>query len=176
MEDFLSLLIFLAICIWLSSARKKRGKQAGSASPVSKPAAGKGKNRLHRTEGPAPSRDLPLTSEVSPQPEADHGSLRGSSMSGTDPSRDDPGVLPYGSLRIDVPEGTDPCHDDPVAIFSGSLQTDSPEGTDPCHPAPAVRRQQEEGAGPASGQIPGFPGDEIVRGFIWGEILNRKRT
>ena len=175
MEDFLSLVIFLVICFSLSSARKKRGKQAGSASPVSKPAARKEKNSIHRAEGTPPSRDRP-PAEMNPQPEMDHGSLRSSSMNGPDPRRDDPVIRPSGSLRVDIPEGPDPCHDDPVAIFSGSLQKDSPEGTDPCHPAPAVMPQPEGSAGPTAGQIPAFPGNEIVRGFIWGEILNRKRA
>ena len=87
---------------------------------------------------------------------------------------------PYqGSLGVSVMEGVDPCHDNPYLIPEGSLQVDVPEGTDPCHPgssaASAVSRLAA--AGPAS---PGLnlrvTGNEVVQGFIWGEILNRKRA
>ena len=87
---------------------------------------------------------------------------------------------PYrGSLTVTTPEGTDPCHDDPYAMPSGSLRTDLPEGTDPCHPGEAdiarKRAEKTPEADPAGLNL-NISGDEIVRGFVWGEILNRKRA
>ena len=87
---------------------------------------------------------------------------------------------PYqGSLGISFMEGVDPCHDDPYLIPEGSLQVDIPEGTDPCHPgsAAASAASGQTAAGPASSGLNlRVTGNEVVQGFIWGEILNRKRA
>lgn len=86
--------------------------------------------------------------------------------------------MPSGSLRVDWEEGTDPCHDDPRAMPSGSLRADRGEGTDPCHdgwtPAKPAAGEAEERPAAAGGLNLGWTGDEIVRGFVYGEILRRK--
>lgn len=160
MEDFLSLVIFLVICFCLSSARKKRGKQAGSASQVRKPAARKERISIHRAEGPSPSRDLPLP-EVNPQPEAGHGSLRSSSMEGIDPCHDDPGsqapCLPAACGSISRRERI------PVMTI---LSPYSPEacrriprrGQIPVIPLRQSCRSRKEAPVPRRGRFPHFPG------------------
>ena len=70
-----------------------------------------------------------------------------------------------GSLPAPEPEGTDPCHDDYASLPSGSLSAETEEGIDPCHDGWA--------------HAPGGPGlswsgNELVRGFIYSEILKRK--
>ncbi len=65
--------------------------------------------------------------------------------------------------------------------YIGSLNVDSMEGIDPCH-----QEQMKELDTPETDEIPGSaparPGltlswsaDDVVRGFVYGEILNRKR-
>ena len=84
----------------------------------------------------------------------------------------------WGSLGGYSSEGIDPCHDDPYGMPSGSLTVDYPEGIDPCHPAVRTDRP-ESGGGPeseSSGLNLRFGGNDIVQGFVWGEILNRKRA
>ena len=82
-----------------------------------------------------------------------------------------------GSLGVSFMEGVDPCHDDPYLMPKGSLHTDMPEGTDPCHPDSASAASRVAAAEPApSGLRLHVTGNEVVQGFIWGEILNRKRA
>ena len=85
--------------------------------------------------------------------------------------------LSQGSLPNHSTEGRDPCHDDPYAMPVGSLHTESAEGTDPCHddwkPASA-RGGSPETAGNEGGLNLGWTGNEIVKGFVYGEILKRK--
>ena len=86
-----------------------------------------------------------------------------------------------GSLRVDHGEGYDPCHDDPSAMSSGSLRADTTEGTDPCHEdmehaRPTVKSKANENAEAAPGFRLGYSGNDIVQGFVWGEILSRKRA
>ena len=84
----------------------------------------------------------------------------------------------WGSLGGPETEGVDPCHDDPYGMPVGSLVTDHPEGSDPCHPAIRTNRP-ESGITPdseSSGLNLRFGGSDIVQGFVWGEILNRKRA
>lgn len=89
--------------------------------------------------------------------------------------------MPSGSLRVEHGEGYDPCHDDPSGMPSGSLRVDTAEGTDPCHdgmePAqPALKSKANENAEAAPGFCLGYSGNDIVQGFVWGEILSRKRA
>ena len=180
MQEFLPLL--LLILFWSligSTSRKLKNANGRTGAKKADPrAADKGKpgekaadHAPHTTLADAipafrntPDRSLPYT-----------GSLGGFSTEGTDPCHDDPYRMPAGSLPADHPEGTDPCHDDPDRIPAGSLRVDQPEGTDPCHPE--ARYSDDV---PAPQETPGlnlrFTGNEIVRGFVWGEILNRKRA
>ena len=82
----------------------------------------------------------------------------------------------YGSLGGEDTEGIDPCHDHYSDMSIGSLPQDSEEGKDPCHDgwepaAPVLQTPAENG-----GSLPGlnWTGDELVKGFIYGEILKRR--
>ena len=193
MSDFLPILLVALFWIFFgSSARNaKRKAQDRQRTPV------RGKDRRTPAAESAGSVSAAASGSISEPAAAPAGSLSGSGSvthshaepyrgslgattgEGTDPCHDDPYAMPSGSLRTDLPEGTDPCHDEPYAMPSGSLRTDLPEGTDPCHPGGAdAFRQGAEKAGEAetSGLNLNISGDEIVRGFVWGEILNRKRA
>jgi len=85
-----------------------------------------------------------------------------------------------GSLEAAYPEGKDPCHDDPAAMPVGSLRAESPEGEDPGHDhggnlaAAGETRQEEEPEAENDGLRLDWTGNEIVRGFVYSEILKRK--
>ena len=188
MEELFPLLFILMVYGFIAStvrSAKKKGGPAGGKKPSgSGPAAPAGKlaqkggldNRLAREfphlyqqaggQTPAPA-EVPRS-----------GSLPVGESEGTDPCHDDPHRMPSGSLRVDWEEGTDPCHDDPRAMPSGSLRVDRDEGTDPCHdgwtPAKPAAGEAEERPAAAGGLNLGWTGDEIVRGFVYGEILRRK--
>ena len=89
--------------------------------------------------------------------------------------------MPSGSLRVEHGEGYDPCHDDPSGMPSGSLRAETTEGMDPCHDEmeharPMVKSKAHENAEAAPGFRLGYSGNDIVQGFVWGEILSRKRA
>ena len=70
-------------------------------------------------------------------------------------------------------------HDD--SIYRGSLNAVTGEGYDPCHDlqlAPLTLAETAETASPETavpGLRLGWTGDEIVRGFVMGEILGKRR-
>lgn len=106
------------------------------------------------------------------------GSLSYGSLEGVDPCHDDPRAMPSGSLGRSSLEGTDPCHDDYHAIPSGSLGGSLPEGTDPCHenwhPLSGGEAASDSAPAEAGGLNLRWTGDEMVKGFVYGEILRRK--
>ena len=64
--------------------------------------------------------------------------------------------------------------------YIGSLGVGSMEGLDPCHsdpqPAWTETRSGEEAPEPPSFQPAGWTGSDIVRGFVFSEILRRKKV
>ena len=67
---------------------------------------------------------------------------------------------PYrGSLDADTGEGYDPCHDEQMASLTLAEQEEPP-----LHPQPA-----------SSGIPLGWTENDVVRGIVMSEILNRKR-
>ena len=159
MSEFASLLVVAAIWFFVSLYK------AGSNKGVQKGAGGAA-NRSARPGSPTlKAQDQPEKEAVRPAPrrssgfpvlsEADWGSLGASTVEGTDPCHDDPETLRPGSLRVDVPEGTDPCHN--------SLRA-APYGTG---------EEEEEESSPLNLS---WAGSDVVKGFIYGEILNRKRA
>ena len=83
-----------------------------------------------------------------------------------------------GSLGYVSAEGVDPCHDDPETLRPGSLQVSVPEGTDPCHdgfrPVSVQSGREAEPSAPPLNLS--WTGSDVVKGFVYGEILNRKRA
>ena len=68
---------------------------------------------------------------------------------------------PYrGSLDVDTGEGEDPCHDEQMASLTLAEQEEPP-----LHPQPA-----------SSGIPLGWTENDVVRGIVMSEILNRKRS
>lgn len=71
-----------------------------------------------------------------------------------------PDLPPYrGSLDADTGEGYDPCHDEQMASLTLAEQEEPP-----LHPQPA-----------SSGIPLGWTENDMVRGIVMSEILNRKR-
>ena len=188
MEELFPLLFILMVYGFIAStvrSAKKKGGPAGGKKPSgSGPAAPAGKLTQKGGLDARLAREFPhLYQQAAGQTPAPaevprSGSLPVGELEGTDPCHDDPHRMPSGSLRVDWEEGTDPCHDDPRAMPSGSLRADRGEGTDPCHdgwtPAKPAAGEAEERPAPAGGLNLGWTGDEIVRGFVYGEILRRK--
>lgn len=156
MEQFLSILVVILIWSVVSAASRK------------KPQQNRGQNQAPRAGGAAPKASAPA-----PKPAAERVSpVRTESHSHPEPQ----GNVYQGSLGFTSAEGMDPCHDDPQSMPSGSLHVDAPEGTDPCHDG----MSPVSSAAGAEPEIRGlnlqFSGNDIVKGFVWGEILNRKRA
>ena len=102
------------------------------------------------------------------------GSLPSAAPEGSDPCHDNYAAMPSGSLRVSMREGTDPCHDDYAAIHTGSMKSASAEGIDPCHDGWEPPAGANENAETGAGLNLSWAGSDIVKGFIYGEILNRK--
>ena len=70
-------------------------------------------------------------------------------------------------------------HDD--SVYQGSMGAVTGEGYDPCHDEQMASLSSAETAVPAeeaavSGLQLSWTGNDVVRGFVMGEILNRKRA
>lgn len=68
------------------------------------------------------------------------------------------------------------------SIYQGSLNAFTGEGYDPCHEEDLVKLNRAEASAPAhpaadKHSLPfGWTGNDIVRGIVVSEILNRKKT
>ncbi len=191
MDEFFPALIFFILWIVFAGSigKKAKNKNAGKGGPARsqkpiappiRPGAEKAPGNLSSFLKQSFREASPYAGDVPAQgSSAPWGSLIADNPEGTDPCHDDPSRMPSGSLRVNEPEGTDPCHDDPSRMPSGSLNGHIMEET--VTPRPAVRKTAGQakavssGAGMAGFQ-PGFSANDVVRGFIWGEILNRKRA
>ncbi len=187
MEFLILLLIYGAFA--LASAAKKKQRSSGQpphpAAPAGKMTAAsrtggrsfgqKTETRLKK-EYPHPAQHSAPPSEKTESTYV--GSLPPTVPQGTDPCHDDWEHQPSGSLQTGISQGTDPCHDDWASLPVGSLQVDSPEGMDPCHDSFIPDRKEEGpadvGKGTGAGLHFAWSGDEIVKGFVMGEILKRK--
>ena len=80
-------------------------------------------------------------------------------------------------LGVESAEGKDPCHDAYQTMLSGSLGGETLEGRDPCHddwkPAVPATAASAETAEPGGLNL-SWTGSDIVKGFVYGEILKRK--
>lgn len=153
MEDILSFLLVILVFAAVSSSARKKAKQQKVLKQPGRTAP--------KASGPAPQ---PAPAPASPVPKETH--------SHPEPRED----VYQGSLGFSSMEGVDPCHDDPLSMPAGSLRTDMPEGTDPCHDGLTPVSPALEAAPETGGLDLRFSGNEIVKGFVWGEILNRKRA
>ena len=163
-----------------TGAAGKNGQKPPAAGSPSRKPAGPEARTGKRNSGWISARDRAAESgrpaSAAAVPET-RGSLGGGSMEGVDPCHDDPYAVPSGSLGGESAEGIDPCHDDPYAVPSGSLGGGSTEGTDPCHdgwkPAGRPAAPETEAREPGGLQL-SWAGNDIVKGFVYGEILRRK--
>ena len=170
MPLFVFILIY-AVFALVSAAMKSR------QNPKGKPAAAPTRSRKPLAEVPGSAPLAPARKEVpAPAREEYVGSLGKSAREGIDPCHDDSAAVPRGSLRSEIPEGTDPCHDDFAAVPQGSLRSEIPEGTDPCHDSWTPRTPDRPAGPPAEkgGLDLNWTGDDLVKGFVLGEILRRK--
>lgn len=189
-ELFPSLIFFILWIVFAGSIGKKaKNKNAGKGGPArsQKPIAPPIRPGTDKTPGNLSSflnrssrETSPHTGDVPAQgSSAPWGSLSADDPEGTDPCHDDPARMPSGSLSVDYAEGTDPCHDDSFRMPSGSLTANVTEGTVSPRPAarkPAVQADAASSGVGTAGFQPGFSANDVVRGFVWGEILNRKRA
>ncbi len=190
------IIIYIVLIVAGLSRSAKKKQQSGPGQ--------NGAVRPRTTGGPAPDKVSPWTGQTqsarqasagispwtgkaqpapqapaaqpAPRPEPLAGSLSGYTPQGKDPCHDDYASLPTGSLSGYTPQGKDPCHDDYAAMPTGSLGGESPEGKDPCHDdwQRAEAEAQDLEAAPAGGLNLSWTGDEIVRGFVLGEILRKR--
>ena len=80
-------------------------------------------------------------------------------------------------------QGSLPFTERPSAPYQGSLGVETGEGEDPCHEEQFVTLNRlraepdirEEETGAPEGLGLSWAGSDIVRGFVYGEILNRKK-
>ena len=184
--SFLPLLLLILAWLFLGSKGRKKVTKKPGGKPT-RPVAGSGTGAKPANPLiPAGKLDEKLAKEFPHlvarlEGAASHladqvsGSLPRTEEEGKDPCHDDYAAMPSGSLRVNRAEGTDPCHDDYANLSSGSLKTDIPEGTDPCHdgweavPEPAAETRETGGGLGLS-----WAGNEIVKGFVYGEILKRR--
>jgi len=83
---------------------------------------------------------------------------------------------------ITVPSFSDSPRDAAGDPYLGSLGENTLEGVDPCHDDQMAEMEQRRGASAAAGaEAPdresflSWSGNDVVRGFIYGEILNRRK-
>ena len=177
MEELFPLLFVIFIWSLVGSTIRKsvKGAKGGQQSAKKRSSAAPEQKPVVKT---SPDVQAAPSGPSHPHAAPGWGSLGGAETEGVDPCHDDPVRVPVGSLWTAEPEGTDPCHDDPYGMPVGSLTAESPEGTDPCHPD--LRPDHPESGfcpeSEGSGLNLRFSGNEIVQGFVWGEILNRKRA
>ena len=163
-------LLFLAF-IWVLTSSSRGKKKSQNPSGTGKP----------ETTRPGAAAGKALKADPFRNKEQE---VRTETVSVSSGSGKEAGVLSasgigYGSLGGVSQEGLDPCHDEPYRIPSGSLSAHSEEGEDPCHddwkPAvPAVSAQENVPQASSGGLNLNWTGSEIVKGFVYGEILNRK--
>ena len=201
MEFFVIVLIYAAWMLISAASRKdKKNKPGGknaagrtaarttgrvSAAPLKKMESGMQAWLDKNPQAPAqaePQKTVPQTAE--PERPAVFPQALSAAMPASTLGR--PGNAAYsgslgnsaysGSLAASEPEGTDPCHDDYSSMSSGSLPEDSEEGKDPCHDGwePAASSRQTPAENGEGGLGLNWTGNELVKGFIYGEILKRK--
>ncbi|MBR2823575.1 MAG: hypothetical protein IKE24_07825 [Clostridia bacterium] len=167
----------------IKAAKKKQAGKSGPAPDRKTPAPRSGAGASKTKKNPwLPERDpVPVKSAEESFRVFQNGMSPEQLGASSVPGSPDPDGMPSGSLRVEHGEGYDPCHDEPDLVPSGSLSEDMPEGTDPCHDdMEPVRSTALAGAADGGEAEPAFrlgtTGNDIVQGFVWGEILNRKRA
>ena len=91
-------------------------------------------------------------------------------------AQDSSSAAAQSAPRVLQPSVTVTEHDD--SVYLGSLGVVTGEGIDPCHDEQLAGLNQAEKSEPVQTAEPAFrlswTGDDIVRGFVIGEILKRK--
>ena len=179
MSEGFAPLLFLLVIIWAFSGAFK-GKRSSGGGSGSRNA---GSGASGPSAGNQPRQTALQDSKMVARLQKEFPHLAGQlSAQAPAPAGEPSGARRPGSLTEPLPEGTDPCHDEPDAVPRGSLRAERVEGTDPCHDgweearvsvSGADREDPEETA--ASGGLNlSWTGEDIVRGFVVGEILKRK--
>lgn len=189
MEDTSFLPLLLLFLFWvIRAASKNKKKAAGKTQARQQAKASFRTDAADRAPAgrTAPAQEISSSMDARMAREFPHlfrgsmpaapasGSLGPAASEGIDPCHDDYGSIPSGSLRVSAKEGTDPCHDDYASIPTGSLRVSAEEGTDPCHDGWEPPAEADEHAEAGAGLNLSWAGSDIVKGFIYGEILNRK--
>ena len=160
--------LVISIASSVSKSKKKNGQQPKApargqpvadrvdapAPPAPAPAPAPTISPLRPLEGEDPCHADQMRSMPSARPAAApaSGSLGGGTASGSLG-----GNTAYGSLGDIHTEGFDPCHDE-------------------LYRSPSSAENGASGEVPSGAPFGSFSGDDIVRGFIWGEILRRRRA
>ena len=158
--------LVISIASSVSKSKKKNGQQPKApargrpvadrvdapAPPAPAPAPAPTISPLRPLEGEDPCHADQMRSMPSARPAAApaSGSLGGGTASGSLG-----GNTAFGSLGDIHTEGFDPCHDE---LYRSSFSAEN----------------GASGEAPSGAPFGSFSGDDIVRGFIWGEILRRR--
>ncbi len=184
MEEFLPLLVFFAAMWGILSRVVKIAKNSGAGKP--------GNNANPKMRQTAAVKKNSSTGK-SPAPGS--GTFAGSTRTAADShSRENAGAMAMDS-RTESGAGATADHGlstrkepEPFSRrieYPGSLRAVSGEGEDPCHEEQIEESRKRRQAGdnkkaaafsnPDSGELSlGWTGNDIARGFIYGEILKRK--
>ncbi len=169
--------LVIGIASSVSKSKKKKGQQPKAPA--------RGRPVADRVDAPAPPAPAPAPAAAAPAPTI--SPLR--PLEGEDPCHADqmhamPSARAYpagglsghptsGSLGGGTASGSLGGN-----TAFGSLGDIHSEGFDPCHDelygSPFSAENGASGEAPSGAPFGSFSGDDIVRGFIWGEILRRR--
>ena len=163
--------LVISIASSVSKSKKKNGQQP-KAPAHGRPVA-------DRVDAPAPPAPAPAPAAAAPAPTISPlRPLEGEDPCHADQMRSMPSARPAaapasGSLGGGTASGSLGGN-----TAFGSLGDIHTEGFDPCHDelyrSPSSAENGASGEAPSGAPFGSFSGDDIVRGFIWGEILRRR--
>ena len=172
--------LVIGIASSVSKSKKKKGQQP-KAPAHGQPVA-------DRVDAPAPPAPAPAPAAAAPAPTISPlRPLEGEDPCHADQMRSMPSARPAAAPATDRLVGHPASGSLGGGTASGSLGGNTAfgslgdihsEGFDPCHDelygSPSSAENDASGEAPSGAPFGSFSGDDIVRGFIWGEILRRR--
>ena len=144
--NFPPVLILLIIWVLMGLAASKKKKEQQQSAKNAKPSAARQNAKAKKAE---PEKTSPAQPRITP--------ARPTVMQPTISVTEHDDSVYQGSLYAETGEGYDPCHDEQLSSLSAA--------------------ERETVSAPAE-EVPGlqlgWSGNDIVRGFVMGEILNKR--